>query len=192
MDLSSIHLVRARCPRTGGDYFAAHEGFVAVLPEDGLLHHSRARFAVRQFPDAASADEFAQDYALSHPGRFTRIEAEPASPEFIAAIPSLETDRAVLVQNLTRLVPAVLDAFDFERVAKAMAALDWKCAGDDVTPTTAQLRKMAEGLLLSAVDDDGASVSTSGGFRAWAFGEKLYLQFVIETAFAEPGRASRL
>ena len=192
MATSSIHLVRARCPKTGGDYFAAHEGFVAFLSEDGPLHRSRARFAVRQFPDAASAAQFAQDYALSHPGRFTRIEAEPASSEFIAAIPSLETDRSVLVQKLTSLVPAVLDAFDFNRVAKAMAALDWKYAGDSVTPTTEQLRKMAEGLILSAVEDDSSSESSSGGFRAWAFGENLYLQFVIETAFAEPGRASRL
>jgi hypothetical protein len=51
---------------------------------------------------------------------------------------------------------------------------------------------MAQGLLQGVVEDDTASESSSGGFRAWAFGEKLYLQFVIETAYAEPGKASRL
>ena len=63
-----------------------------------------------------------------------------------------------------------------------MAGLDWKYAGETTTPTPEHLRQMAQGLLQGVVEDDTASESSSGGFRAWAFGEKLYLQFVIETA----------
>ena len=178
MNTPSLHLVRARCRKTGGDFVAAEEGFAPLLPEDGPLHLSRTRFA--------------RDYATQYPNRFDTITPEALSPEFLAAIPSMEADRADLVQRLSQLIPGVLDAFDFERVAKAMAALDWKYAGETTTPTPQRLRQMAQGLLQGVVEDDTASESSSGGFRAWAFGEKLYLQFVIETAYAEPGKASRL
>ena len=192
MNTPSLHLVRARCRKTGGDFVAAEEGFAPLLPEDGPLHLSRTRFAVRQFPDADAAHRFARDYATQYPNRFDTITPEALSPEFLAAIPSMEADRANLVQRLSQLVPGVLDAFDFERVAKAMTALDWKYAGETTTPTPQRLRQMAQGLLQQVVEDDTASESSSGGFRAWAFGGNLYLQFVIETAYAEPGKASRL
>ncbi len=192
MNHPSIHLVRCRCRKTGCDFVAAEEGFAPILPEDGPLHLSRTRFAVRLFPDADSAKRFALDYATQYPNRFETMTAEAVSPEFLAAILSMESDRAVLVQRLSRLVPGILDAFDFDRVAKAMAALDWKYAGEVATPTPHRLRQMAEGLLQGVVEDATGSEASSGGFRAWAFGEKLFLQFVIETAFAEPGRASRL
>lgn len=112
MNTPSLHLVRARCRKTGGDFVAAEEGFAPLLPEDGPLHLSRTRFAVRQFPDADSAHRFARDYATQHPNRFDIITPEALSPEFLAAIPSMEADRADLVQRLSQLVPGVLDAFD--------------------------------------------------------------------------------
>lgn len=183
MNTPSIHLVRARCRKTGGDFVAA---------EDSPLHLSRTRFAVRQFPDADSAHRFAREYATQYPNRFDTITPEALSLEFLAAIASMQADRANLVQRLIRLLSGVLDAFDFERVAKAKAALNWKYAGETTTLTPQWLRQIAQGLLQGVVEDDTGSESSSGGFRAWSIHEKLYFQCVIETAYAEPGKASRL
>lgn len=192
MNPSSLHFVRARCPKTGTDFVAAQEGFAPVHPEDGPLHRSRTRFAVRQFPDADSAHRFARDYAARYPNRFETLTAVPASPEFLAAIPSMAADRAALIQRLSRLVPGVLEAFDFQRVATAMAALDWKYAGETTPPAPERLRQLAQGLLEGVVEDDTGAESTSGGFRAWCVHDRLYLQFVVETAYADPEKAARL
>ena len=110
MNTPSLHLVRARCRKTGGDFVAAEEDFAPLLPEDGPLHLSRTRFAVRQFPDADSAHRFARDYARQRgiiiaDTKFEfGLEIDPLTGEPVSQAPILVDE--VLTPDSSRYWPA--------------------------------------------------------------------------------------
>ena len=63
----------------------------------------------------------------------------------------------------------ILDHFDFEKVRKAMVALDWKWASVGDVPSIADMRKTARTLLRYCeeyVGDDAYYYTATGGF--WA------------------------
>lgn len=191
--ITTPFLVRAKSKSTGFEYLAdTEDSFTPVRSGAGQLHVSRLRFAVRRFPDAEQANRFVQDYSTRFPARFDAIVVERASPEFVATIPTMETDRQEILGRLEAAVPLLMETFDFGRVAKVMAALDWKYAGHPASPTVDQLRQTAKDLLHAVIQDDTEAEISTGGFRAWAFGDKLYLQFVAATAYATNGKAERL
>lgn len=84
----------------------------------------------------------------------------------------------------------VLSGFDFDKVHKAMVAVDWKWGKDDgvglETPTVAGLVKTARWLLELACKEK-ATVRT-GGFHAWydeGTGIEFGLMFVLESNDAD-------
>lgn len=80
-------------------------------------------------------------------------------------------------------IDKIMDSFNFERVEKAMKAVNWKWASGDV-PTQPELRAIARYLLNevskhSLAKDQHASHST-GGFKATKYhGDYLQLEFVL-------------
>jgi hypothetical protein len=75
----------------------------------------------------------------------------------------------------------ILDMFDFERVKKAMDALNWTWSRCDGVPEIYDLRKCARTLLrdVSKLDPDRASVAT-GGFWAGYNNGVLSLSFRLD------------
>lgn len=74
----------------------------------------------------------------------------------------------------------ILDHFDFERIYKAMKALDWTWASTDGVPEVPDLRKKARELLkeVSKRKEDRITIGT-GGFEVDKGDGILRLKFVI-------------
>lgn len=96
-------------------------------------------------------------------------------------------------QALRHQIDPLLEAFDFERVHRAMVALGWTYTGEKESPDSTRLRETARALLQSVVDEcEDHQLMTSGGFRGWRYESQLYLTFEIAAAYAEPGKVGRL
>lgn len=52
----------------------------------------------------------------------------------------------------TSMIAEIMEEFDFERVRKAMHALNWTWRGSKHSPTVSELQETAEDLLISAID----------------------------------------
>ena len=79
------------------------------------------------------------------------------------------------------IIEDILDEFDFYKVEKAMAALNWTWAGQGY-PTIGEMRKTARGLMRDLIKMKDGAVST-GGFlaRKQTFEEEPFyeLSFVL-------------
>jgi hypothetical protein len=81
------------------------------------------------------------------------------------------------VKDLEYMIKNIMNEFDFDKVERAMEALDWKWRGE--TPTIYDLREEAERLLRGAAQSrlgdfknehhDVAIINGTGGFEAKAF-----------------------
>ncbi len=89
---------------------------------------------------------------------------------------------------LIEQVEDILDEFDFQKVQKAMEALDWNYFDSvDKVPTIGELRKMARGLLnhVYSADPSPNDMAGSGGFEATRYMDigdatkYLALKFVV-------------
>jgi hypothetical protein len=86
---------------------------------------------------------------------------------------------------IDKMVTAVMEDFDFDRVHRVMVNLDWKWGigdGEMTVPSSYRLAKEAEGLLRNAAQHYGGKESHScgsGGFMAHLDGESLTLQFIL-------------
>ena len=192
---SSVFIVRAIPRDEQVDYYASRvdEGFAAFHPALGPLHTSRFRNLIAQFVSPAEAETFLRSQRERTLERFQDIRIEPAPSELAASFLTMEAERRAALQQLLPLVDRVLEVFDFNRVHRAMIALDWKYINDPQSPDIEVLKSTARRLLIAAAEEDAEHCEhASGGFRAWRFQDNLYLTFAIETAYAEPGRASRL
>ena len=94
---------------------------------------------------------------------------------------------------IDKMVTAVMEEFDFDRVHRIMENLDWKWDGIGcckmTVPSTYRMTKYAEKLLRDAAQHYGGKESyscSSGGFTAKFDGEALTLQFILTemTSFA--------
>ena len=83
------------------------------------------------------------------------------------------------------LIDDVMDNFDFEKVAEAMKALDWKWATDEGTfevPDTITLRRKARKMLKEVITDsiekyDGGGLTIgTGGFQVYYNENEKYLE----------------
>jgi hypothetical protein len=82
-----------------------------------------------------------------------------------------------VVKDLEYMIKDIMNEFDFDKVERAMDALDWKWQGE--TPTIYDLREKAERLLRGASESrldhyrathhDVATINACGGFEAKAF-----------------------
>lgn len=77
----------------------------------------------------------------------------------------------------------IMDWFDFDKVHRAMQALNWTWYGKDV-PLVGQIRKQARELLTEVANTDASCVST-GGLKASKTDGILFLEFVVEYWEAE-------
>jgi hypothetical protein len=99
-----------------------------------------------------------------------------------------------VVKDLEYMIKDIMNEFDFDKVERAMDALDWKWQGE--TPTIYDLREEAERLLRGASESrldhyttthhDVAIINACGGFeaRAWCNESKtkitgLQLDFIV-------------
>lgn len=82
------------------------------------------------------------------------------------------------------LIDDVLDQFDFETVRDVMKATNWRWHGGDSPPDIPCMRRVARGLLRSAVQahiEPYVHVyESTGGFVASYDGYALSLRFVVE------------
>ena len=93
---------------------------------------------------------------------------------------------------IDKMVTAVMEDFDFDRVHRVMVNLDWKWDigdGEMTVPSSYRLTKNAERLLRDAAQHYGDKECYScgrGGFMAHLDGETLTLQFILTemTSFA--------
>lgn len=76
-------------------------------------------------------------------------------------------------------VEEILKNFDFEKVRKAMLALDWCYGSDTEVPTIGELFFLAKELLEKTLENRYSSIST-GGFKATLSTDGfLSLEFII-------------
>lgn len=79
-----------------------------------------------------------------------------------------------------KAIEHILDNFDFERVHKAMTALDWEWASTDGVPEIPDLRKKARRLLKDvAKRKEDKFFTGTGGFEVSKEDGILELKFVI-------------
>ncbi len=78
------------------------------------------------------------------------------------------------------ILDEVLDEFDFEKVQRAMTALDWRWGVQPEPPSIGELRRKARELLNQVVEGRHASVST-GGFTAYMQNGVLGLRFEVSS-----------
>lgn len=87
---------------------------------------------------------------------------------------------------MEKKISKILDNFDFERVHKAMIALEWNwCLGmwGDGIPSVGALQKTARELLSEAWTKK--TTISSGGFSAVYDDGDLVLRFILEEWFSE-------
>ena len=80
-------------------------------------------------------------------------------------------------EHFAKLSNEILNHFDFEKVQKAMCALDWKWLSSDSTPTLEELKETATYLMNEAYKEN-TKIST-GGFTASYKKENLELCFHV-------------
>ena len=133
---SSVFIVRAIPRDEQVDYYASRvdEGFAAFHPALGPLHTSRFRNLIAQFVSPAEAETFLRSQRERTLERFQDIRIEPAPSELAASFLTMEAERRAALQQLLPLVDRVLEVFDFNRVHRAMIALDWKYINDPQSP----------------------------------------------------------
>ncbi|MBK8001385.1 MAG: hypothetical protein IPK15_22440 [Verrucomicrobia bacterium] len=189
-----ILIVRAIPHGEALDYYATlTEGFVPFFPVPEPIHTSRFRNLIARFACEREAELFLSGERELSLGRFREIRIEPAPAELVASFTTMEAERRAALQKLLPMVDRLLAVFDFDRVQRVMAALDWSTADATGRPTREVLKSTAQRLLIAAAEDDADHFEhTSGGFRAWRVQDKLYLSFAVETGYADPDRASRL
>ena len=78
-------------------------------------------------------------------------------------------------------IEAILDYFDFERVKRAMEALDWTWAFTDGIPEIGDLRSQGRNLLKRIKDKPGESISTGGLKASCSIEHILELEFVVSS-----------
>lgn len=83
-----------------------------------------------------------------------------------------------MTKQQRKLIDEVLDNFDFDKVKKAMDALNWIWIGCDGVPAIYDLRKQSRRLLKDAIEKNLSLVST-GGFRAGYNDNILSLDFIV-------------
>lgn len=76
------------------------------------------------------------------------------------------------------LIDKIMDEFNFERVHKAMVALNWEWSGSDGVPTIGELRRQARQLLKELTNNKNRVVGT-GGFYAYQDFETVGLRFEL-------------
>ena len=82
---------------------------------------------------------------------------------------------------IQKLIDEVMDCFDFERVHKAMVALDWTWHDVDGVPDVYEIKKHARALLKDAIKRN--VILSTGGFRV-GFDpdeEVLFLEFIVDS-----------
>jgi len=85
---------------------------------------------------------------------------------------------------MSELIYTVMNDFDFERVHKAMVALDWEWKSElKKVPSIEELKSTAIYLLCSALRHKNKI--RTGGFSASFEDGELYLDFTIERASSE-------
>lgn len=90
------------------------------------------------------------------------------------------------MKDMQEQIDEIMDNFDFDRVHKAMVALDWRWGHDEVIPEKYELRKQARSLLKTVWKSSRHwKVVATGGFFARCelteCGEKLLsLSFQID------------
>lgn len=77
----------------------------------------------------------------------------------------------------------ILDEFNFEKVHKAIEALDWTWYYNGV-PTIAELRRSARRLLNDVAEVDGDITMGTGGFQAQKRYGNIGLLFCIDNVWA--------
>jgi hypothetical protein len=107
-----------------------------------------------------------------------------------------EPQQKIPTDSLSKMIDEIMDEFDFDKVYKAMDALDWKWRGQ--TPSIEDLEKEAERLLRGAAEHrlsdwkeiywESPIMNGCGGFeaRAWCDENKtkitaLQLDFVVSS-----------
>ena len=95
-------------------------------------------------------------------------------------------------QLIEKMATAVMEDFDFDRVQRVMARLNWKWDigdGEMVIPSTYRIMKEANRLLTCAANHygEGDYSCGSGGFMAHLDGTTLTLQFILAetTSYAD-------
>ena len=83
-----------------------------------------------------------------------------------------------MTEQQRKLIDEVLDNFDFDKVKKAMDALNWTWASCNGVPTIYDLRTESRRLLKDAIEKNLFRVST-GGFKAGYSDNILSLEFTI-------------
>ena len=89
-----------------------------------------------------------------------------------------------MTKQQRRLIDEVLDNFDFDKVKKAMDALNWIWIGCDGVPSIYDLRKKSRRLLKEAIKQNSYRIST-GGFRAGYSNNVLSLDFIVTEWYEE-------
>lgn len=77
------------------------------------------------------------------------------------------------------MIDEILDEFDFERVHRAMIALQWSYHNTEGTPHIGDLRRLARSLLKQVVEAKGIQSVASGGFTAYMHSGLLGLRFEV-------------
>jgi len=85
---------------------------------------------------------------------------------------------------MKELINEITKNFDFEKVHRAMQALDWHWARSNGVPTLVELVLCAQELLCGVLEMDVDMSIGTGGFRATKLGSKdeekgLILEFVL-------------
>lgn len=80
---------------------------------------------------------------------------------------------------MDKSVEEIIEQFDFEKVRKAMVALNWCWYGDTNPPSIGELVLSAQKLLNEVLEEDLCALST-GGFLAENRNGLLSLLFVLE------------
>lgn len=98
--------------------------------------------------------------------------------------------------NKVELYKKALDVllfFDYEKVHKAMEAIDWTYASNysytdntytEAVPTIEQIKEAARDIITELIERDARTAET-GGFRAEKIDEEIVLSFVLEQNFSE-------
>ncbi len=84
---------------------------------------------------------------------------------------------------MDKKIKVIINEFNFERVHKAMEALNWTWYGRGV-PKIGTLRRSAKDLLTRAAYSDEDISIGSGGFQARRVGDDLELLFYIDNVWA--------
>ena len=80
-------------------------------------------------------------------------------------------------------IDGVMDEFDFERVHRAMMALNWKwftSYAEDRIPTIAEIRREARRLLKDVIlSNEDYIIHSTGGFKAFKDNGDIGLEFIL-------------